>query len=173
MNSDNSSKYTRPDDAILRMRLTEDQFAVTQLCTTEPPYFNAYWDEEREGIYADIVTGEPLFLSRDKFHSGGWPAFYKPINRESIVNDVLKWKKERWMEKYKQKFTAESAAPIWAMFTLTDRLNMVDFDIPSIVIPLFLFPKNAWSKKDITIAFLTSSFKKPHPYFPKGKFLLT
>ena len=84
MNSDNSSKYTRPDDAILRMRLTEDQFAVTQLCTTEPPYFNAYWDEEREGIYADIVTGEPLFLSRDKFHSGGWPAFYKPINRESI-----------------------------------------------------------------------------------------
>ena len=84
MNSDNSSKYTRPDDAILRMRLTEDQFAVTQLCTTEPPYFNAYWDEEREGIYADIGTGEPLFLSRDKFHSGGWPAFYKPINRESI-----------------------------------------------------------------------------------------
>lgn len=77
--------YTRPDDAILRMQLTEDQYAVTQLNATEPPYFNAYWDEEGEGIYVDIVTGEPLFLSTDKFQSGGWPAFYKPINRESII----------------------------------------------------------------------------------------
>ena len=77
--------YSRPDDALLRMQLTEDQYAVTQLGRREPPYFNAYWDENREGIYVDIVTGEPLFLSVDKFHSGGWPAFYKPIDHNSII----------------------------------------------------------------------------------------
>ncbi len=80
-------RYVKPDDALLRMQLTEDQYAVTQLGRREPPYFNAYWDEERDGIYVDIATGEPLFLSLDKFHSGGWPAFYKPINRDSIVTE--------------------------------------------------------------------------------------
>lgn len=82
---DKTKRYERPDDAVLRMRLTEDQYAVTQEGATEPPYFNAYWDEEREGIYTDVVTGEPLFLSTDKFLSGGWPAFYHPIHRELVV----------------------------------------------------------------------------------------
>lgn len=81
----NKRIYNRPDDAILRMQLTEDQYAVTQLNATEPPYFNAYWDEEREGLYVDIVTDEPLFLSTDKFQSCGWPTFYKPISREALV----------------------------------------------------------------------------------------
>ena len=78
------NSYERPKDVSLRMQLTEDQYAITQQGATEPPYFNAYWDEEREGIYVDIVTGEPLFLSTDKFRSGGWPTFYKPISRESV-----------------------------------------------------------------------------------------
>lgn len=84
-NMEESKRYERPDDAVLRMRLTEDQYAVTQEGATEPPYFNAYWDEEREGLYVDIVTGEPLFLSTDKFLSGGWPAFYHPIRRDVVV----------------------------------------------------------------------------------------
>lgn len=84
-NNKEKNIYTRPDDAILRMQLTEDQYAVTQLNATEPPYFNAYWDEDGEGIYVDIVTGEPLFLSTDKFRSGGWPSFYRPIDRGSLI----------------------------------------------------------------------------------------
>lgn len=79
--------YAKPDDAHLRMQLTEDQYSITQLGHREPPYFNAYWDEERDGIYVDVATGEPLFLSTDKFHSGGWPAFYKPIDRNSIITE--------------------------------------------------------------------------------------
>lgn len=73
--------YTRPDDAKLKKTLTAEQYAVTQKNATEPPFRNAYWDERREGIYVDITTGEPLFVSSDKFDSGcGWPSFSKPIS---------------------------------------------------------------------------------------------
>lgn len=90
-----TKRYERPDDAVLRMRLTEDQYAVTQEGATEPPYFNAYWDEEREGLYVDIVTGEPLFLSTDKFLSGGWPAFYHPISRDLVIIKAGKNEKKK------------------------------------------------------------------------------
>ncbi len=70
----------------LRERLTELQFRVTQEDATEPPFDNKYWDNKEEGIYVDIVSGEPLFSSTDKYDSGtGWPSFTKPINDESIV----------------------------------------------------------------------------------------
>lgn len=82
---DKERKYVRPDEALLRMQLTEEQYAVTQEGMMEPPYFNAYWDEDADGIYVDVVTGEPLFLSSDKFQSGGWPTFYHPIHRESVI----------------------------------------------------------------------------------------
>lgn len=77
--------YRKPDDATLRASLTAEQYAVTQKNATEPPFRNPYWNESREGIYVDITTGEPLFISTDKFESGcGWPSFSKPIDKNLI-----------------------------------------------------------------------------------------
>lgn len=73
------------DNAHLRKTLTESQFHVTQENGTEPPFDNAYWDHFEEGIYVDVVSGEPLFKSRDKYDSGcGWPSFTKPIMSVSV-----------------------------------------------------------------------------------------
>ncbi|MEG2070054.1 MAG: peptide-methionine (R)-S-oxide reductase MsrB [Bacteroidales bacterium] len=78
-------EYTKPDDANLKKKLTEMQYTVTQKNATEPPFNNQYWNHFQEGIYVDITTGEPLFISTDKFESGcGWPSFSKPIHSESI-----------------------------------------------------------------------------------------
>jgi methionine-R-sulfoxide reductase len=72
--------YTRPSDEELKSRLTPLQYKVTQQDGTEPPFQNEYNDEHREGIFVDIVSGEPLFSSKDKFDSGtGWPSFTKPL----------------------------------------------------------------------------------------------
>ena len=78
--------YGKPDAEQLRARLTEEQFAVTQECGTEPPFRNAYWDNHRAGLYVDVVSGEPLFCSLDKFDSGtGWPSFSKPVDPAGIL----------------------------------------------------------------------------------------
>lgn len=70
----------------LKEVLTPEQYRVTQCHGTEKPYKNAYWDEVREGIYVDIVSGEVLFCSKDKFKStSGWPSFYRPVDEEKIV----------------------------------------------------------------------------------------
>ena len=75
-----------PSDAELRSRLTKDQYRVTRECGTETAFQNAYWDNHKAGIYVDIITGEPLFSSLDKFDSGtGWPSFTKPISNERVV----------------------------------------------------------------------------------------
>jgi methionine-R-sulfoxide reductase len=67
-------------------KLTKLQYAVTQQGVTEPPFRNEYWDNRSEGIYVDIVSGEPLFSSKDKFDSGcGWPSFTRPLRRENLV----------------------------------------------------------------------------------------
>lgn len=78
-------KFKKPTEAELRSRLSKEQYAVTQQNATETPFANEYWDEQREGIYVDITTGEPLFSSLDKFQSGcGWPSFAKPIDKKLI-----------------------------------------------------------------------------------------
>ena len=78
--------HNRPDQATLRKRLTELQFEVTQEEGTEPPFKNEFWDNHQEGIYVDVVSGEPLFSSSDKFDSGtGWPSFTKPLDADNIV----------------------------------------------------------------------------------------
>jgi peptide methionine sulfoxide reductase msrA/msrB len=78
--------YTRPNDKELRQRLTAIQYKVTQQNGTEPPFRNEYWNNHEAGIYVDIVTGEPLFSSKDKFESGtGWPSFTQPLEPDNIV----------------------------------------------------------------------------------------
>ncbi len=78
--------FKKPSDNELRKKLTPLQYEVTQKEGTEPAYKNEYWDNHREGIYVDIVSGEPLFSSLDKFESGtGWPSFTKPLEPGNIV----------------------------------------------------------------------------------------
>lgn len=79
------------DPSELKKKLSRIQFQVTQENGTEPPFQNEYWDEKRPGIYVDIVSGEPLFSSLDKFDSGcGWPSFTKPLHKDALVekNDL-------------------------------------------------------------------------------------
>lgn len=74
------------DNEGLAKRLSALQFNVTQNNATEPPFRNEYWDNHEEGIYVDIISGEPLFSSLDKFDSGcGWPSFTRPLNKTSIT----------------------------------------------------------------------------------------
>jgi methionine-R-sulfoxide reductase len=76
----------KPSDEALRERLTPEQYRVTQHEGTEPAFRNAYWEEHRPGIYVDVVSGEPLFSSLDKFDSGtGWPSFTKPIDQGVVT----------------------------------------------------------------------------------------
>lgn len=85
-NKTNDTRYSRPAEAVLKEKLTPLQFKVTQKDGTEPAFKNDYWDNKQEGIYVDIVSGEPLFSSTDKFDSGtGWPSFTKPLAAENVV----------------------------------------------------------------------------------------
>ena len=78
--------FTKPSDDELRQKLSSTQYQVTQREGTEPPFQNEYDDNKREGIYVDIVSGEPLFSSLDKYDSGtGWPSFTKPLEPENIT----------------------------------------------------------------------------------------
>jgi peptide methionine sulfoxide reductase msrA/msrB len=78
--------YAVPEDAELRRRLTSLQYKVTQQDATEPPFNNEYWNNHEAGIYVDIVSGEPLFSSTDKFDSGtGWPSFMRPLESDNVV----------------------------------------------------------------------------------------
>jgi peptide methionine sulfoxide reductase msrA/msrB len=78
--------YEKPDRRVLKEKLTHEQYLVTQENHTEPPFRNEYWDNHKRGIYVDIVTGQPLFLSSDKFDSGcGWPSFTRPVEEVAVV----------------------------------------------------------------------------------------
>lgn len=81
----NKKTYSKPSQEELKKQLTPLQYQVTQESATERPFTNEYWREEREGLYVDITTGEPLFTSMDKFNSScGWPSFSKPVDRAVI-----------------------------------------------------------------------------------------
>jgi methionine-R-sulfoxide reductase len=78
--------YTRPSNDEIKTMLTSEQYYVTQEGGTEKPFKNEYWDTKQDGIYVDVVTGEPLFSSIDKYDSKtGWPSFTKPLAPENIV----------------------------------------------------------------------------------------
>ena len=78
--------FQKPPADELKKKLDPMQFQVTQQCGTEPPFRNAYWDNHKPGIYVDIISGEPLFSSLDKFDSGtGWPSFTKPVKDGEVV----------------------------------------------------------------------------------------
>lgn len=80
------SEFTKPDLTELKKTLSPEQFKITQQCGTEPPFRNAYWDNKKPGLYVDVVSGEPLFSSLDKFDSGtGWPSFTQPVAGTKIV----------------------------------------------------------------------------------------
>lgn len=84
-----TATFNKPSDDELRKRLTPLQYHVTQKDGTEPSFENAYWDNKQDGIYVDIVSGEPLFSSTDKFKSGtGWPSFTRPIDDSAIVEQT-------------------------------------------------------------------------------------
>ena len=86
ISSAGEQRYTKPSREELRKRLTPMQYKVTQEDGTEPAYDNAYWNNKKEGIYVDIVSGEPLFSSLDKYDSGtGWPSFSRPLEPANIV----------------------------------------------------------------------------------------
>lgn len=79
-------KFKKPGKKDLKKDLSSRQFNVTQKCGTEPPFQNEYWNNKREGIYVDVVSGEPLFSSTDKYQSGsGWPSFIRPLEPDNIV----------------------------------------------------------------------------------------
>jgi peptide-methionine (R)-S-oxide reductase len=89
--------YTKPSDAELRQSLTPEEYNVTQHESTEPAFRNAYWNNKQAGIYVDVVTGEPLFSSLDKYDSGtGWPSFTKPLEADHVVTRT---DRKLWMER--------------------------------------------------------------------------
>ncbi len=82
-------RYEKPSESEIRERLSADQHAVTQRNATEPPFRNAFWSEQRAGLYVDVVSGEPLFSSLDKFDSGcGWPSFVRPVEPAHVVERI-------------------------------------------------------------------------------------
>jgi methionine-R-sulfoxide reductase len=81
----NAADFKKPTQDELKKKLTREQFNVTQKAGTESPFHNAFHDQHKEGIYVDVVSGEPLFSSKDKFDSGtGWPSFSRPLVKENL-----------------------------------------------------------------------------------------
>ncbi len=78
--------YEKPSDSDVKAKLTPAQYEVTQCSATEPPFRNEFWNHHEPGIYVDVVSGEPLFASTDKFDSGtGWPSFTRPLEKTNVT----------------------------------------------------------------------------------------
>lgn len=89
--------FSKPSDAELRAQLSPLQYKVTQHEGTEPAFNNPYWNQKAPGIYVDVVSGEPLFSSLDKYDSGtGWPSFSRPLVDDNIV---MRTDRKLWMER--------------------------------------------------------------------------
>ncbi len=85
----NMDNFQKPPDAELKRKLTDTQYKVTQHSATEPAFHNEFWNNQKPGLYVDIVSGKPLFSSLDKFDSGcGWPSFSKPLEDKEVVEKV-------------------------------------------------------------------------------------
>ena len=85
-NSDNANTSKKTSEAELRKKLTPEQYSITQQNGTEKPFVNKYFDNKEQGIYVDLVSGEPLFSTLDQYKSGtGWPSFTKPLEAENII----------------------------------------------------------------------------------------
>ncbi len=85
----NESGYIKPSKSELKQRLTPLQYSVTQSDDTETPFDNEFWDEKRDGIYVDVVSGEALFSSTHKYKSGtGWPSFYQPLEASNVKEET-------------------------------------------------------------------------------------
>jgi len=83
------NNFQKPSDTELKQKLTSAQYDVTQHAATEPPFRNEFWNNHKPGIYVDIVSGQPLFSSLDKFDSGcGWPSFSKPLKTDEVVENA-------------------------------------------------------------------------------------
>ncbi|MBZ4486574.1 peptide-methionine (R)-S-oxide reductase MsrB [Microbacterium sp. cx-55] len=90
-----SNDYRKTPEAL--SRLTPNEYRVTQEDSTEPPFRNRYWDNHEDGIYVDVVSGQPLFSSADKFESGsGWPSFTRPIDSDAVTE---KTDRTLWMKR--------------------------------------------------------------------------
>lgn len=104
VSSEANAPYSRPSDTEIREKLTELQYSVTQEDATERPFENTYWDNKEEGIYVDVVSGEPLFSSTHKYVSGtGWPSFTQPLVEQNIVlqkDYKLLWPRTEVRSKY-------------------------------------------------------------------------
>lgn len=84
-------RYVKPDKQDIKNKLTPMQYKVTQENGTEPPFDNEFWNHKEQGIYVDVVSGEPLFSSLDKFDSGcGWPSFTAPIDKDNVYEKTDK-----------------------------------------------------------------------------------
>ena len=85
VNAESAKIWPKPNESEIRSMLTDEQYTVTQHEGTEVPFHNTYWDNKEEGIYVDIVSGEPLFSSKDKYQSEtGWPSFTRPLVKNNI-----------------------------------------------------------------------------------------
>ncbi len=130
MNTNDKTASEKPDDVTLRSKLTAEQYAVTQQNATERAFKNEYWNEKREGIYVDITTGEPLFISTDKFDSGcGWPSFSKPIDKSLIME---KSDKSYGMNR---RYAAKQETHTWDMCSMTALSPKEDYVIVSTAPP--------------------------------------
>jgi len=110
-----TGSFTKPSDAELKKRLTPLQYDVTQHAATETAFSNEYWDEHRDGIYVDVVSGEPLFSSKDKFDSGtGWPSFSKPL--QGAAADVKVGREMSLLERYAEVRSAHADSHLGHVF---------------------------------------------------------
>lgn len=91
VNAESTQTWSKPKESEIRKMLTDEQYTVTQYDGTETPFNNAYWENKEEGIYVDIVSGEPLFSSKDKYQSGtGWPSFTRPLV-DKHIKVIIDW----------------------------------------------------------------------------------